>query len=154
MKWLAASCALCAGCDLLFAIHGVESPAPEAGVGPIDAASSVACSSIAMLADDFDDGDFDVLWGASVDPGDALVERDGTAQLQLATPDSSVTLFSKAYYAMSEGSLTLDVQAPGFAAGERSRAPDPRDRPDRGDRALRQLQRHTAVIRGAIADPA
>jgi hypothetical protein len=118
MKWLAASCALCAGCDLLFAIPGLEGPAPEAGVGPIDAASSVACSSIAMLADDFDDGDFDVLWGASVDPGDALVERDGTAQLQLAIPESSVTLFSKAYYAMSEGSLTLDVQAPDFAKGD------------------------------------
>ncbi len=112
----------CAGCDLLFDVRGFDMPPLDAGtvVDGIDGGPSGAYSTIAMLADDFEDNDFDVLWAASVNLGNTLTEQAGNVRLSMAMPGSYITMISKAYYAMQEGSFTIAVKTD--ATGSRTRA--------------------------------
>jgi hypothetical protein len=93
-------------------LDGGEPDAPIAADGGIDASHdggpTGACSSVSMLADDFEDGTFGDQWGRSYGSGTSRLEQDGMAVFPVEGQTWSA--YASTYdYDLTGGSVTVRV---------------------------------------------
>ena len=107
-KPVAALSLLLAGCDIIVGIRSVPDPSIDAmqSDAAADASVEMPCGTIAMLADDFNEGDFGYLWTsqsqASESGGMAILDADTTNYAEFA---------AGRYYDFRNGSFAARVEA-------------------------------------------